>query len=56
MDEPQDLSGTLVSLSDKEIKTDADGRIVATGKAKDNRGLYAGIGAGGGRTPWRAQR
>ena len=44
----QDLSGTLVSLSDKNIKTDADGRIVATGKAKDNRGVYAGYGAGAG--------
>ena len=44
----QDLSGTLVSLSDKDLKTDEDGRIVATGKAKDNRGLYAGYGAGAG--------
>ena len=44
----QELSGTLVSLDDKDIKTDADGRIVATGKAKDNRGVYAGIGAGAG--------
>ena len=44
----QELSGTLVSLADKDIKTDADGRIVATGKAKDNRGVYAGIGAGAG--------
>lgn len=44
----QDLSGTLVSLNDKDMKTDADGRIVATGKAKDNRGLYAGYGAGAG--------
>ncbi len=44
----QDLSGTLVSLNDKDIKTDADGRIVATGKAKDNRGVYAGYGAGAG--------
>ena len=44
----QELSGTLVSLEDKDIKTDADGRIVATGKAKDNRGVYAGIGAGAG--------
>ncbi len=44
----QDLSGTLVSLKDKDMKTDADGRIVATGKAKDNRGVYAGYGAGAG--------
>ena len=44
----QDLSGTLVSLRDKDIKTDADGRIIATGKAKDNRGMYAGYGAGAG--------
>ena len=44
----QDLTGTLVSLNDKDVKTDADGRIVATGQAKDNRGLYAGYGAGAG--------
>ena len=44
----QDLSGTLVSLTDKNVKTDEDGRIVATGKAKDNRGVYAGYGAGAG--------
>ena len=44
----EDLTGTLVSLSDKGLKKDADGRIVATGKAKDNKGVYAGYGAGAG--------
>lgn len=44
----QDLSGTLVSLDDKDLKKDADGRIVATGKARDNKGAYAGYGAGAG--------
>jgi len=43
-----DLDGTLVSLSDKNLKKDAEGRIVATGKAKDNKGVYAGYGAGAG--------
>jgi hypothetical protein len=44
----EDLSGTLISLNDKEVKKDAEGRIVATGKAKDNKGVYAGYGAGAG--------
>lgn len=44
----EDLDGTLVSLSDKNLKKDSEGRIVATGKAKDNKGVYAGYGAGAG--------
>lgn len=43
-----DMEGTLVNLSDKNLKRDADGRITATGKARDNRGVYAGYGAGAG--------
>lgn len=44
----QDMTGTLISLNDKDVKTDADGRIVATGKAADNTGRYAAYGAGAG--------
>lgn len=44
----EDLDGTLVSLSDKNLKKDSEGRIVATGKSKDNKGVYAGYGAGAG--------
>lgn len=44
----EELSGTLISLNDKGLKTDEDGRLVATGKSKDNRGVYAGYGAGAG--------
>jgi hypothetical protein len=44
----QELDGTLISLNDKELKKEDDGRIVATGKARDNRGVYAGYGAGAG--------
>ncbi len=44
----EEMSGTLIDLKDKGIKPDADGRLVATGKSKDNRGVYAGYGAGAG--------
>lgn len=46
--ESQDISGTLISLNDKGLKKEDDGRLVATGKSKDNRGVYAGYGAGAG--------
>ncbi len=44
----EDLDGTLVSLSDKNLVRDSEGRITATGKSKDNKGVYAGYGAGAG--------
>ncbi len=44
----EELSGTLISLDEKELSKDSDGRITATGKAKDNRAVYAGYGAGAG--------
>jgi hypothetical protein len=44
----EDLDGTLVSLSDKNLVRDSEGRITATGKSKDNKGIYAGYGAGAG--------
>jgi hypothetical protein len=45
----EDLDGTLVSLSAKGISKDSEGRIVANGAAaRDNRGVFAGYGAGAG--------
>lgn len=45
----EELSGTLINLKDnKDLKKDADGRIIATGKSKDNKAVYAGYGAGAG--------
>jgi len=44
----EDLDGTLVSLTGKGIAKDSEGRITASGSAKDNRGVFAGYGAGAG--------
>ena len=46
----EDMDGTLVSLNAKGIAKDSEGRIVANGAAanKDNRGVFAGYGAGAG--------
>lgn len=44
----EDLDGTLVSLTGKGIAKDAEGRITASGEARDNRGVFAGYGAGAG--------
>jgi hypothetical protein len=46
----EDLDGTLVSLTGKGISKDNEGRLVANGAAaaKDNRGVFAGYGAGAG--------
>lgn len=42
------IHGSLVSLNGAGIARDADGRIRSTRKTSDNRGIYAGYGAGAG--------
>jgi hypothetical protein len=42
------IDGDLVSLTAKGVVRDPDGHLRATGEARDNRGVYAGYGAGAG--------
>jgi hypothetical protein len=42
------IDGTLISLDNNSVDRRDNGRLVAKGNAKDNRGVYAGYGAGAG--------
>jgi len=42
------ISGAPISLDTKSLSTRSDGVLVAKNTTKDNRGTYAGIGAGAG--------
>lgn len=42
------IDGSLISLDDQSVTRSSDGRLVATAKAKDDRLMMIGIGAGAG--------